>query len=456
MQTFLFYDIETTGLNKAFDQVLQFAAIRTDLQLKEIERYEINVKLNPDIIPSPHAVITHRIGVQAAQQGLSEFEAIKQIHALINEPGTISLGYNTLNFDDEFLRFSFYRNLLPPYTHQYANQCSRMDIFPMATMFFLFKNHVLQWPLNAEGQISLKLEALNEANSLAKGRAHHAMVDVEATLALAQRLFAECEMWNYVTGYFNKQIDQTRSQQSDALMVYSKFGSTQFFQSPVLFLGNHRHYRNQQIWLRLDVKKFEEAAPADFEDFKLVVNKKLGEPGFMLPMQDRFLIHLNAERQSLSSENKKWLSQHSDQFQQLVNYHTECKYPTHPQTDVEASLYLNGFWTDEENYFCKQFHRATPEEKVLLTDRVKNPSLKALATRILARHFPELLSLNQAELYAAFRDTAQQEGVVDFKGEKRLTVGLAMENIKQLRAKNNLSEEQITLLKELEEFCCKL
>ncbi len=27
--SYLFYDIETTGLNKAFDQVLEFAAIRT-------------------------------------------------------------------------------------------------------------------------------------------------------------------------------------------------------------------------------------------------------------------------------------------------------------------------------------------------------------------------------------------------------------------------------------------
>jgi exodeoxyribonuclease-1 len=60
MQTYLFYDIETTGLNKAFDQVLQFAAIRTDLNLQEIERYELNIKLNPDTIPAPRAIITSR------------------------------------------------------------------------------------------------------------------------------------------------------------------------------------------------------------------------------------------------------------------------------------------------------------------------------------------------------------------------------------------------------------
>ena len=41
-KTYLFYDIETTGLNKAFDQVLQFAAIRTDRQLNEIE---VNIDL---------------------------------------------------------------------------------------------------------------------------------------------------------------------------------------------------------------------------------------------------------------------------------------------------------------------------------------------------------------------------------------------------------------------------
>src|SRR5476649_864478 len=97
LQTYLFYDIETTGLNKAFDQVLHFAAIRTDLNLKELNRYELRVKLNPDLVPSPQALLTHQISIEDTQGGETEYNAIRKIHQYLNEPGTISLSYNTFN-----------------------------------------------------------------------------------------------------------------------------------------------------------------------------------------------------------------------------------------------------------------------------------------------------------------------------------------------------------------------
>ena len=207
--TYLFYDTETTGLNKCFDQVVQFAAIRTDTNLKELERHEINIKLLPDIVPAPEAIITHRIGIDKMQHGDSEFEAMQKIHALLNQPGTISVGYNTLGFDDEFLRFSFYRNLLPPYTHQFANHCARMDIYPMTAMYYLFNRDALSWPTK-DDKISLKLANINQKNQLASGQAHDAMVDVEVTLALARRLGEHKKMWHYLIDCFNKKTDLDR------------------------------------------------------------------------------------------------------------------------------------------------------------------------------------------------------------------------------------------------------
>jgi exodeoxyribonuclease-1 len=177
-KTYLFYDVETSGLNKSFDQVLQFAAIRTDEKFNELERHEFLVKLNPDVIPTPQAIIINRISINKLQnEGIPEPVAIEKIHQLLNTPGTISLGYNTLGFDDEFLRFSFHRNLLPPYTHQYANFCGRADLYPITIMYYLFKPEVLNWP-KLNNKTSLKLEQLNIANQFAEGMAHNAMVDV--------------------------------------------------------------------------------------------------------------------------------------------------------------------------------------------------------------------------------------------------------------------------------------
>ncbi|MBW2491988.1 MAG: exodeoxyribonuclease I, partial [Deltaproteobacteria bacterium] len=220
--SYLFYDIESTGLSKAFDQVLQFAAVRTDRLLNEIDRYDIRIRLRPDIIPSPLAILTNRIPIADLAGGLREYEAVGQIHRLMNEPDTISLGYNTLGFDDEFLRFSFHRNLLPPYTHQYRNGCRRMDLYPIAIIYWLFNRKVLNWP-EINGKPSLKLEHLGAANQMGSGQAHEALADVTTTVDLARQFFKEKKMWQYLEGYFDKETDAHRMQEL-ALVFLSGFG----------------------------------------------------------------------------------------------------------------------------------------------------------------------------------------------------------------------------------------
>ena len=113
---------------------MQFAALRTTTDFQVLEEHNILVQLNADTVPSPQAMGTHQIPLETLANGLKEYDAIRQIHALFNTPNTVTVGYNTLGFDDEFLRFNFYRNLLAPYQHQYANGCGRMDIFPMMAL----------------------------------------------------------------------------------------------------------------------------------------------------------------------------------------------------------------------------------------------------------------------------------------------------------------------------------
>jgi hypothetical protein len=46
---FVFYDTETTGTDTTFDQILQFAAILTDGDFRELDRFEIRCRLMPHV-----------------------------------------------------------------------------------------------------------------------------------------------------------------------------------------------------------------------------------------------------------------------------------------------------------------------------------------------------------------------------------------------------------------------
>ena len=80
---FVFYDTETTGLETAFDQILQFGAIRTDDDLNEVERINVRCRLLPHVVPSPGALLA--TGIRPAtlvDPSLpSHYEAIQQIQA---------------------------------------------------------------------------------------------------------------------------------------------------------------------------------------------------------------------------------------------------------------------------------------------------------------------------------------------------------------------------------------
>lgn len=448
-QTYLFYDIETTGLNKCFDQVLQFACIRTDHELNELSREEIQIKLNPDVIPSPAAVITHRIGPNEFTKGLSEYDGIKKIHALLNTPNTISVGYNTLGFDDEFLRFSFYRNLLSPYTHQYANQCGRMDIYPITLLYYLFKPDHLQWP-NNNGKTNLKLENLNACNQFFKGQAHNAMVDVEVTLALARKLFLDQKMWEFVIDYFNKKTDEERiAGNTFGLMVNGKIGSASQFIAPVMHLGQHLHYKNQSLWLRLDELDLSDSSarkePIKITEYTHVFKKRLGEPPIFLPMKARYLNLLSDERKKNLTKNKVWLENNADIIKSIANYYQHEKYPDVPERDIDAALYTIGFPTPTEEKWYQKFHTAKPAEKEDIAMRIPNEVRREQAIRIIGRHFPECLSDKNKKYF----NTYLQSRPIDFRGEKKLTRENALLEIDDLLKNKILDDEQRRLLMEL-------
>lgn len=444
MKTYLFYDTETTGLSHVFDQIIQFAAIRTDLSLKEISRHEIRIRLRPDVIPSPGALLTHGVSIFDLMAGVCEYEAIQQIHRLVNEPGTISVGYNSLSFDDKVLRFSFHRNLLTPYTHQYANDCGRMDLFPVTVLYWLFHHQALEWPL-INGKPSFKLEHLNQANRLATGKAHDALADVEALVALVSHFMHDMDVWRAYTHHFDRQWEKEWTNslpkslfpigaRHKAIAIRGRHGVNQNFQVPVCYLGRSEPYNNQTLWLRLDTPDLRQVEPEALIAQSQVIRKKSGDDTILWPAGGGNS-QIDPQRLAIARENSEWLQTHKELGEALARYHCCYRYPEIPDLDADVSLYQDGFISEEEAARCHLFHLASIATKRDLIAQFSHKNRRELARRILGRNYQLGYYLDEYGDYVRRVRCANGDSpIVDYRGENRLTAARARAEIEQLKA----------------------
>jgi len=184
---FVFYDTETTGLSPAFDQIVQFAAIATDHNFKKLDEINIRCRRRKHIVPSPTAMLITRTSPKALEeQELSHFEMAANIESWIklNTP-SIWIGHNSLHFDEEFLRQTFYQNLLTPYlTNRNGNL--RADTMILTQALAHVDPNAIEVP-QQNGRHKFKLGLLAEANAINADtqNLHDAYNDVVATMLLA-------------------------------------------------------------------------------------------------------------------------------------------------------------------------------------------------------------------------------------------------------------------------------
>lgn len=188
-QTFFFYDLETSGLNPREDRIMQFAGRRTTLDLEPIgEPYNILVKLNDDTLPAPDALVVTGITPQETQaDGYTEAEFARLLMDEIFIPDTIAVGFNTIRFDDEFIRTLFWRTFNDPYEWAWRDGRSRWDLLDAVRMTRALRPGGIEWPF-VDGKEVNKLELITKINGVDHYKAHDALSDVEATIAVAKLL----------------------------------------------------------------------------------------------------------------------------------------------------------------------------------------------------------------------------------------------------------------------------
>ena len=189
-KTFFFYDLETSGLNAREARIMQFAGIRTDMDLNPIgEPHNMLVRLSDDTLPSPEALmVTGITPQQTIDDGYSEAEFSKILTTEIFTPDTTIVGFNNIRFDDEFVRHLFWRNFYDPYEWGYKDGRSRWDLLDVVRMTRALRPEGIEWPVDDKGVAVNKLELIASANKIDHFKAHDALSDVEALIAVTKMI----------------------------------------------------------------------------------------------------------------------------------------------------------------------------------------------------------------------------------------------------------------------------
>jgi exodeoxyribonuclease-1 len=464
--SFFFYDLETSGISPREQRIMQFAGQRTNSDLEPIgEPVNILIKLTPDVVPDPEAVLLTGITPQSTQaDGLTEAEFLKYFYDEIVTPDTCFLGYNTVRFDDEFMRFLHYRNFYDPYEWQWSDNCSRWDILDVVRMTRALRPDGIEWPMTDDGKPTNRLELLTKVNNLDHYAAHDALSDVYATIAIAklvrdkqQKLFdflfdyrgkkkiielvCANKPFVYSSGKFSNDYEKTtvcvrlaEQPQNRGSYVYDlRHDPTEFMQmTPAQLVERWQYTRDEAAPKRLPVKLLQyNHCPAI-------------APGF--PKDEATQKRLGLDEESIGM-HLALLHQHQEAFAanilEAVAIMDKQRDAVMPKSlEVDAQLY-DGFIGSDDKQVSRAIRAAKPESINDFGSKLRDERLKKMLPLYKARNYPSSLTGEERTAWEDFcRDRLMSGG-------PQARLAKYFERLQEIAASNTDSDKGF-LLEELQ------
>lgn len=419
MNTLYWHDYETTGTDPRYDRPLQFAGVRTDEALNVIgEPLMLYAQPAADVLMHPQAaLVTSLTPAKARENGVCEAEFIKRIHAELAEPGTCGVGYNSLRFDDEFTRFTLFRNFYDAYAREWQSGNSRWDIIDMVRLTRALRPEGINWPDREDGQPSFRLEHLTAANSIEHAGAHDALADVYATIALAKLIRQhQPKLYDFVYQHRGKQaLGPLLNLQDKPAVIHTSrmYPASRCHTAMVMPVARDPLNKNAIIvadlrddpddLLTLDANTLRErlftASEALPDGVKRPALKAVHINKCPVVVPVNTLTDAAAERLSIDREQQL---QHRKQLlaggDMLAAKISEIFQPPDfpPVTDVDATLYSGGFFSDSDKRKMQLLREAEPEQLSQLQIPFEDERLSEMLFRYRARNWPQ--TLNEEEM----------------------------------------------------------
>jgi exodeoxyribonuclease-1 len=424
MQTFFWHDYETFGADPWRDRPVQFAGIRTNMELEVVgEPVMFFGKPPREMPPHPEAcLITGITPQQAEREGYLEADFAARVHEQLAQPGTCGVGYNSLRFDDEVSRQLFYRNMFEPYGREWENGNSRWDLIDLVRMCQALRPEGIEWPKREDGSPSFKLEHLATANHLRQERAHDALSDVYALIDLARLIrVRQPRLWDW---YFNLRRKQRVFEMLDVVAmtpvvhVSSRYPSSRHCLAVIAPLAAHPSRPAEIIVYDLSADPSELLALDEDEiaDRVFTARADLPEGVERIPLRtvranrapalaplstlkgvdlERLQIDLDrvqAHRDVLAS---------ADGLAAKLRRVFQRAADLPPPQDPELALY-GGFLPDADKRLLADIRATPPEQLGQRAFPFRDPRYPELLFRYRARNWPETLSLEEQARWQTF------------------------------------------------------
>ena len=398
--SFAFYDLETTGLEPAYDQPLQFAAILTDDNFNVLERVNIRCRLSSHILPSPYALAITGVSPKSFLDPTlpSWLEFVQQIRKYIVDwaPATW-VGYNTLKFDEEFLRQAFYQTLQPNIYETQFHGNDRLDIMSAVYACWTHNPTALNWNTPDPSKSPFKLDQLAPANGFENHDAHDALGDVEATIFIASLIKERApELWAGLLSNRNKHDVKDKLESSQPLNFVARYGKTPPKAYIGCLCGFNENNGNSAGFLDLTLVDVEKFVDADDETLAKAVSAS--------PKVIR-AISINKAPNLFYAENvdpkyvegARLVASRPD-FKRRVGKALANRYPDEAdeETPVEKQIY-GEFYSNADKAALEVFQTSSWEKRRELILSFEDKRLKQLGRRLVVLENPESATQDEIE-----------------------------------------------------------
>ena len=368
------------------------------------------------------------------------------------------IGYNSINFDEEFLRRTLWKNLEYPYLTN-TNGSERGDLFSLARACHLYYPNSLKTPISDKNNPVFKLEKLAPINGIKHDDAHSAMGDVLATVEIAKLLSKKApNVWK-------ASLMTTNKDKSFKLIKEEELFCTDFFYYGrsvpfvLTFVCQHPQWgypmcfdlkADPIYYFNLSIQELKKELDKKPKVIRTIKHKKhpiVMNPSYGINFDNYKQLGIKKlkERAKLIRENKEF----AKKVTRILDDDATEKQELESQIDIyaEDSIYKK-FALPEDSKIMPEFHKVDWKDKFGVLQKFKDERMQYFGKKILYEESPQ--SLPKEEYKSVHKEIASR--ILSTNEERWNTIPRTYSEIDTLRNKFRDDKEKLKLLQDINSY----